>query len=144
MEYEIELLPSDRTVVVVGLAGVGKTTISEWLINKYPHYKLFHTDSYMQYGFVDALQIMINDIECDPSEYKIVEGVQCYRLLREGLEQKFFPHVVINVLATEAVRYGRRQDKNYKQMDAVMRTIWMQYNKMPNQYPPRLIELLNE
>jgi GTPase SAR1 family protein len=141
---KIELQPGELTVVIVGLPGAGKTTIATQLANDYPEYKLFNTDKYIQEGFKDDLQAIMYDALFDPAERKIIEGVQCYRLLRQGLERKFFPHVVINVLATQEVRAARRPGKSYKDMDAMLRTIWIQYNRMSNGNPPRLVELLNE
>lgn len=140
---EIELQPRELTVVIVGLPGAGKTTIAKQLHGKYPQYKLFHTDDYIDGDFKGALQRIIQEVLFHPAEMKIIEGVQAYRLLREGLERKFYPNVVINVLAETLVRYERRPDKQYGQMDHMLRTIWRQYGYMPNSHPPRIIDLLN-
>lgn len=139
----IKLEPDHRTVVIVGLPGAGKSTIANKLHHLYPEYYLIQTDDYIEQGI--NVHQMLYDINCHPANRRIIEGVSCYHILKEGLFEKcFYPDVVINVLATEQVRYGRRPGKNYKQMDATLRMVWMQYNRTPNDSPPMLIELLNE
>jgi hypothetical protein len=143
MVTQIELLSTDKLVVVVGLPGSGKSTLANILHHKFPQYHLIQCDEYIDEGL--STHQMIYDINCNPAPMKIVEGVSCYRMLKEGLEERcFYPDVVVNVLATEQLRGKRRPDKNYKQMDATLRLIWLTYNRMPNERAPRIIELLNE
>lgn len=140
---QIVLLPTDKTVVIVGLPGSGKSTLSNTLHHAYPQYTLIQTDEYIEQGL--SISQMLYDINCFPNTFKIVEGVSCYHILKEGLmERCFYPDVVINVLATEQLRSKRRPDKSYKQMDATLRLIWMAYNRYPNERPPRLIEIIKE
>lgn len=138
------ILEGEKTVVIVGLAGAGKTTVARNLLAQFPHFSLYHGDDYIEHN--SSLQVLMNDfVYFNSYKFKMVEGVVCYKMLLEGLESKcFYPDLVINVLSSSEIRGLRRPDKDYKQMDATLRLMWLRYNRMPNARPPRLLELLND
>lgn len=132
-------------VVVVGLSGVGKSTLSDQLAKEFPGYKLIHTDEYLKYGNYgseDALRMLQQDLR-EENGKAMVEGSLCYRLLRSGARDKsFIPDLVIMVLSTSQLRSLRRPDKNYEQMDTMYRTIWREYLSIikHQERRPRIIE----
>ena len=124
------MIRGERVVVIVGLSGVGKSTLSEQLAKEFPEYKLIHTDEYLKYGNYgsdDALRMLQQDLREENGKV-MVEGSLCYRLLRRGAENNdFIPELVIMVLATSQLRSLRRPNKNYERMDMVYRSIWKDY-----------------
>lgn len=134
---KLEILPTDNKIVIIGLAASGKTTLSEEIANMCPSHNLIHSDDYIHFGFEASLYKMISDIKRLGEEPMIVEGVQGFRLLRKGLENRdFFPDLVINCICDPAERFKRyaaREGNNGKDpssFDKTLYTIWQKYNQL--------------
>ena len=110
---EIKLKKTDHNIVVIGSSATGKTTIANKLAKKFPGYKVYHTDDYLQHGFKESLYVMRKDLAFDISPKKIIEGVQGVRLLRKGLEHNdFFADVIIVCDCTMQKRINRYKKRN--------------------------------
>lgn len=140
------LTDRDKIVVIVGLPATGKTTLAKKLQEAHDKYSLYHTDDYIEHGFKESLYVMMRDIEADKNRYKIIEGVQAYRLLRKGLELKtFFADCVIICSAdyqTRLRRYKERgEDKDFTTFDKTLNKIWSDYISDPEINNVRFINL---
>lgn len=104
----LEIKPSDKIIVIIGLTASGKTTLTEKVVELCPDHTVFHTDDYMQFGFEQSLYKLISDIKADQNDRKIIEGVQGFRLLRKGLQnQDFYPDLVIHCYCDTEERIRR-------------------------------------
>lgn len=130
---ELKFDPTDKIVVIIGLAASGKTTLTEMIAaDLLPDHDVIHTDDYMKFGFEQSLYKMIDDIKQKGDNPMIIEGVQGFRLLRKGLERgDFFPDVVINTTCPTATRDKRYEFRggtgNLATFDKVLMKIWMDY-----------------
>jgi|GEM_PF-3242390 len=130
---KIRLTANENTVVVIGLPASGKTHLTNEISAQYSSrgYNIIHTDDFMKHGFDNSLYVMMSHLKNDTSERKIIEGVQGYRLLRKGLEQKtFIPDVVIVVVASKSDRTERYKNRNKSLnagFDKSLETIWNDY-----------------
>lgn len=130
------LTDKDKIVVIVGLPATGKTTLLNELQEANEKYSLYHTDDYIEHGFKESLYVMMRDLEADKNPYKIIEGVQAYRLLRKGLELKtFYADLVITCSAdyqTRLTRYQQRgENKDFTTFDKTLGKIWSDYISDP-------------
>ena len=146
-----------KTVVIIGCPASGKTTLGKALAQR-TGAKLIRTDDYMDFGYKEALYVMLADlIEID--EPVIVEGVQGYRLLRKGVELgNFFPDVVIELEVTEAQvkrvyeteRIWDKRKSAEKMLASLAgfnkmhQTILGKYREMENPHPPTWYTVRNE
>ena len=75
-----------KVAVIIGAPASGKTYFADELKRANSRHKLFRTDDYMNYGFKEALPMLLMDIATHVKKYKndkfIIEGVTGYRLLR--------------------------------------------------------------
>lgn len=134
-------IPPANKIVIIGLSGCGKSTLTNYLQASLK-YDILHSDSYLHlgdYGSSQALMGLMRDVA--RFNKVIVEGSLCYRLLKFGLENKWFaPDIIINVVATKAHRELRRPGKDYSNTDRIYRVLWQQYMEMYNPNPPKIIE----
>lgn len=117
-------------IVIVGLPATGKSTLSEELATRLPEHKLYHTDDYIASGFTQSLFDLMGDMY--GKEKIIVEGVQCYRLLKAGLIAcTFHADLVIHCAASTGDRVKRYKERNKElshDFDNKLRGWWYQYN----------------
>jgi GTPase SAR1 family protein len=140
--------PNENLVVIVGPPAAGKTSVAEALAEKFPDYKVYHSDDYMIHGFTDSMYKLMEDIQADPNPKIIVEGIQAARLLRKGVQLgTLFADLVIEVDSPQKeIRYVGRSvpgtpDKPYPYgtMKSV-ETVLNEYKAM-NKREPRIIKL---
>lgn len=103
------LKPEEKIAVIIGLAASGKTTLSEYLHERFPDHSLFHTDDYMSFGYEESLYRLMSDLQADQNPLKIIEGVQGYRLLRKLLQidQAWNVDLIIVTVCDEEERMRR-------------------------------------
>lgn len=151
-----ELLTLDfagKNIVIIGSPATGKTTLARLIadrIGMFAQWKIVHTDDYMQPDRKDdykhALYDMISDLQKIHVPL-IIEGVQCYRLLRKGVEGHegwhFYPDVVIELTASEEqirrIYETQRKGKdvgNLTGFNKMHQTILEKYRAMENPHPP--------
>lgn len=149
------ILPSEKIIVVVGFPATGKTFLADNLVKdlsaKVSPIKYYHTDDYIKYGFEESLYVLLKDLQRDKEAYKIIEGVQGYRLLRKGIElNNFYPSLVIVCEASSKVRLQRYHARGKKLnwgFDGVLHKIWLDYLAMLEQpklyrvHKPRFITI---
>lgn len=132
-----------QTVVIIGNPATGKT----WLANelaKRTGSPLIHADDYMGHGYKEALYVLLDDV-VEVGSPLIVEGVQCYRLLRKGVQLNcFYPDVVIELTATdEQIKRIYREERAGKDtkflsgFNKMHQTILNDYRGLENPHPPK-------
>ena len=90
-----------KNVAIIGWPSSGKTFLSKELAELYPDHKIFHTDDYMNLGYRQSMYQCMEDVLCADGS-TIVEGVQCYRMLRKGVEKSsYYPDVIIEIKIDE-------------------------------------------
>lgn len=154
-----DIKPQEKIIVVVGLPASGKSTVTDGLMAKYKTRspKLYRTDDYIKYEFKESLYVMLRDLKRDLSPFKIIEGVQGYRLLRKGLQLKSFnPDLVIVCIADKATRQARfiardakatgTGKKRHGGFDGMLNKIWGDYmmllaEREPTTTAPRFLIL---
>lgn len=141
---------SGKTIVIIGCPASGKTTLGNALA-AHTGARLVHADDYIQYGYKEALYVMLADlIEIDGPV--IVEGIQGYRLLRKGVEMgNFYPDVVIELEVTqeqvERVYARERPGKKVERLatfNKMHQTILSKYQQIDNPHPPIWYVVENE
>lgn len=134
---------SGQTVVIIGNPATGKTWLAKE-IAKCTGSRLIQADDYIEHGYKEALYVLLDDVtEADTP--LIVEGVQCYRLLRKGVQLDcFYPDVVIELTAPqeqiERVYREQRPGKDTKFLtgfNKMHQTILADYRSLENQRPPK-------
>lgn len=151
----VKLLPDfiGHDVVIIGPPASGKSSLAESLKLQYENsHAFFHSDSYMNdHNYEPALYAMMEDMQATKIP-KIIEGMQAYRLLRKGLEQKsFYPTYVIQ-LSVKRYTIEARYEKYRKGKDvqkalswaAMHEGIWREYESKYNPHPPILIKINND
>lgn len=91
-------IKSANKIVIIGFAESGKTTLSSTIENMFPgSINIIHTDEFIKMtNWKEAINYLLNRISITNSPM-LVEGVQCYRLLRTGLrEDIFIPDLIID------------------------------------------------
>jgi cation diffusion facilitator CzcD-associated flavoprotein CzcO len=97
-----------KDVVIIGPPASGKTFLSKLLES--PAHTVLHTDDYVQFGYKEALYVLLNDLKHVDGNV-IIEGVQGYRLLRKGVELScYYPQVVIELQITQ-----ERMEQTYRE-----------------------------
>lgn len=140
--------PNENLVVIVGPPAAGKTELANALAEKFPDYKVYHTDDYMMHGYADSLYRLMDDIQADPNPKIIVEGIQTARLLRKGAQRgDLFADLVIEVDSPQKeIRYTGRTiagepTKPYPYGTAKsVTTVFDEYKSMSKR-EPRIIKL---
>lgn len=143
-----------KNVLIIGCPASGKTYVADALKRDNPKHKLFHTDAYKQYGYVEALYVLIDELkELGTKKNTIVEGVQGYRLLRKGVELNcYYPDIVVELKISDALMrrtYERERDpekiRYLKGFNASHQKILNDYKAMaiPAGKKPQWIELQN-
>jgi deoxyadenosine/deoxycytidine kinase len=128
-------------IVIIGFAASGKTTLTDQLKELYPSAKFYHTDDYIKYGFEQSLYVLMEHLAKDKSELVIIEGIQCYRLLRKGIELKSFKaDLIVEVVASEATRAERIDERGKSvnaifNMDKTLTKVWNDYVGMVGVLP---------
>jgi deoxyadenosine/deoxycytidine kinase len=141
---------NENIIVIVGAPATGKTHLSKELANKYPDYRIIHSDDYMSHGYQKSLYVMMDDIGLSENRRMIIEGVQTPRLLRKGVELgNFFPDLIIRADADDSVKLARYRDRGMDYPYAMAKnieTVYMQYRQMlatmtgATRHSPRIIE----
>lgn len=134
-EELITRLQGVKTICINGKTAAGKTTLTNLLKKSFPNHSYYHNDDYKPYGFEGSLYAMMEDIESDPNDYKIIEGIQVPRLLRKGAQTgKFTADLIIELSCSEenrVKRYILRGDKdkipNLKAFDQNLAKIWFDF-----------------
>lgn len=157
--FRIDL--TGKTVLIIGPAGSGKTTLAHKLSELWPEHRLIGgfggMDSYMEtYTYEGALYAMLQDVHYYESigNGLIGEGVQGPRLLRKGVEGHegihFYPDIVIELEVSEEqirkVYADQRPGKNVAQALSQakgLKTTLESYKKMNNPKPPVWITIQN-
>lgn len=148
MHVQVDI--QDKSVLIIGCPASGKTYLSELLKRDNPTHRLLHTDSYMKYGYRQALYKLLEDLTKIKTP-TIIEGVQGYRLLRKGVELDcYYPDIVIELEITEArmLKTYRSQrngkDTRYlKGFNQMHQKILGDYFRMNSKKPPQWIKLKN-
>lgn len=125
---------NDKTVVIMGKAASGKSTLATKLKSENPRHTLYRTDDYAKHGFKESLYVLMEDLAKD-SGPKIIEGIQVGRLLRKGVELGTFrPDLIILTEApyeTREARYKSERDekkiKSLKSFDLALDTVFNEY-----------------
>ena len=114
-------------VVVCGFTKSGKITIARKISNHLKR-RLFISDDYTIYGPQEAMYVLLKDIvyETNRKHPFIVEGVQCFRLLRKGIQlNNFFPDLIIKTKCNEeTIRYFYQKDNESEKTENAIK-----YNK---------------
>ena len=147
---DIEKLPiRGKNILIIGNPASGKTYVSGLL--PATHHTIIHTDDYIQYGHVDSLSKLLDDMEQIEGN-TLIEGVLGYRLLRKGVELGvYFPDIVIELQTSpecvEMTYTQQRQPeklKNLKGFTAGLGSVLRGYKEMFNPFPPIWIQVKNE
>ncbi len=128
-----------KTIVITGYSATGKTTLAHSI----PHYRLYHTDDYIKFGYEDSIYALLEDVKKDDYHFKIIEGIQVNRLLRKGVQLGIFsPDLIIRCNCSPEVRIERYKDRgdadkiqNLNAMDRGLNKVWMDYLCIVNNRP---------
>ena len=148
MHVQVDI--ENKNVLIIGMPASGKTYLSELLHRDNPTHRLVHTDSYIKYGYREALYKLIEDLK-KIKVPTIIEGVQGYRLLRKGVElDLYYPDIVIELEVTEARMLKTYKDKRngkdvryLKGFNQMHQKILGDYFRMNSKRPPQWIKLKN-
>lgn len=138
----------NKNVLIIGCPASGKTHLSN--IIKSDEHRIFHTDDYIKYGYVDSMYKCLDDVlKCE--KLTIVEGVQGYRMLRKGIElNNYYPDIIIELKITEKQMfnvYSNERDirkiKYLKGFNKMHDKILQDYKSMPNNKTPEWVIIHN-
>lgn len=142
----------DKVICVLGKAASGKTYVGRTISTLYP-IPLLSTDDFRTGNYEEDLYTILEHLQ-DKKGALVVEGVQCPRLLRKGLqpEYNFRPDIVIECLISDAKQaeiYRRERDakklKYMRAFNAGLQKIYTEYLfALPEENKPLIIELQNE
>lgn len=109
----LDSLSGYKKIVLFGYTKTGKVKIAR-TISEHLGIKLIKTDDYQHIDFRQAVYTMLDEIsKLERANIPfIIEGVQCARILRKGLETgTFTPDLVIRTSCnTSTIEYCYRQD----------------------------------
>lgn len=124
----IQIESNIKSILIVGLPATGKTTFAAKLSEAYPRFKLFHTDDYIKYGFKESVYKLQEDTPA--YEQLIIEGVQAYRLLKNGYQCDLIIHCICN----KATRLRRRPNIDL-QFDKLLINWWKDFLRLGSDTP---------
>jgi adenylate kinase family enzyme len=138
----------NKSVLIIGKPGSGKTTLARKLKKENPNHGLLHTDYYIGLGFSKSITEVIKVIN-EVNRPLIVEGVMGYRLLRKGLkENSYLPDIVIEINISDSdVKKIYANERNPKKLDHVLNmiksnnTVLKEYKEMNNPKPPKWVHI---
>jgi dephospho-CoA kinase len=143
------LLRESNIIVIIGFPATGKTTLATMLQDEVlPDHSLISSDDYIDLGYKQSLYGMLRDIERDTNPKKIIEGVQCYRLLRKAAQTGVIKiDTVITVHCDDEERLNRykaRHKKTYPEaFDKNLRTVYTEYLSLMHTSGQRLPRFIN-
>lgn len=153
IEDILELPLKDKSVLLLGMPGAGKTFIANKMKSVFPH-EVIHTDTYVKgiaYNLPRAIYAAFEDLaHYNPS---ICEGVLGYHLLLEGYKrQSYFPDVVIEIKISAGKQreiYLRERDPEklqyLKKFNAFHQGIMNEYHRLvPDSEKPFFLKLHND
>jgi len=142
---------NENTVLIIGKAASGKSTLASKLYKEHPEFLLFRSDDYIHHGYEQSLYALMDDITKNKGKKMIIEGVQGYRLLRKGVELgTFTPDVIFITEASfqeRCARYMNRGEsdkiKKLPGFDKNLDTVYREYlqNRTTE---PRTVEIETE
>lgn len=147
-----KMISTRESVVILGAPESGKTWLSEQLADQFDF--IVHTDDYIKYGFEQSMYRVLDDVVLAQKLGKrvLVEGVQCYRLLRKGVQlNSFYPQLVIELKVSELyiqAQYQTRGEfgkwRSVKQMMWNNQKVLGDYISMPNKHKPTWVVVKND
>jgi ATP-dependent protease HslVU (ClpYQ) ATPase subunit len=96
---------SGLNVLIIGMAGSGKTWFANQLSAKHQKSGFIQTDDYIQFGWEQSMYVVLGEVVelIEQGTSTIVEGVAGYRMLRKGAELgSYFPDIVFEMIAPES------------------------------------------
>jgi hypothetical protein len=134
----IKELENYNKIVMVGLPRAGKTKTSKKMAS-FINYELIHTDDYMnKYTWEEQPKKLISIIS--EKEKYIIEGIQCYRILRTGVKLNIYsPDLIVNIIPKF------KPDEKHKAMCKTLKKIYTDYlNIIKYRKAPKIIDVFGE